>query len=76
MITGMVNAHREALIPLSVQDANRQEHAIDAVIDTGYTGGLTLPPALIAALGFTWRGYASAVLGDGTSHCISVMASR
>ena len=56
MITGMVNAHREALIPLSVQNANGQARAIDAVIDTGYTGGLTLPSALIAALGLTWRG--------------------
>ena len=54
MSTGMVNAHREAMIPLSVQDANGQGHVIDAVIDTGYTGCLTLPPVLIAALGFTW----------------------
>ena len=75
MITGMVNAHREALIPLSVQDANGQEHAIDAVIDTGYTGGLTLPPALIAALGLTWRGYASAVLGDGSLQQFEVYAA-
>ena len=43
MITGMVNAHREATSPLSVPDANGQRHAIDAVIDTGYTGCLTLP---------------------------------
>jgi clan AA aspartic protease len=75
MITGMVNAYREALIPLSVQDVNGQEHAIDAVIDTGYTGGLTLPPALIAALGLTWRGYASAVLGDGSLQRFAVYAA-
>jgi len=75
MITGMVTVHREALIPLSVQDANGQEHTIDAVIDTGYTGGLTLPPALVAALGLTWRGYASAVLGDGSLSDYTVSAS-
>jgi predicted aspartyl protease len=57
MSTGMVNAHCEAIIPLSVQDANGQGHMIDAVTDTGYTGCLTLPPTLIAALGLTWKGY-------------------
>ena len=51
MIIGMVNAHREAIIALIVQDANGQGHAIDAVIDTGFTGFLTLPPARIAVLG-------------------------
>jgi predicted aspartyl protease len=75
MITGMVNAPCEALIPLRVQDANGHEHAIEAVIDTGYTGGLTLPPVLITTLGLTWRGYASAVLGDGNLQQFEVYAA-
>jgi predicted aspartyl protease len=75
MITGRVNAYREALIPLSVQDADGYGYALDAVIDTGYTGSLTLPPALIAALGLTWRGYVSAVLGDGSLQQFEVYAA-
>jgi clan AA aspartic protease len=75
MITGRVTAHREALIPVSVQDATGQGHTMDAVIDTGYTGDLTLPPALIAALGLPWRGYASAVLGDGSVQQVAVYAA-
>ncbi len=39
MITGMVNTHREAIIPLSVQDDYGQRHAIDAVIDTNQETG-------------------------------------
>jgi clan AA aspartic protease len=75
MIIGMVNAHREATIPLSVQDASGQVHEIEAVIDTGFTGFLTLPPSLIAALGLSWRGYASAVLGDGSLQQFDVYAA-
>ena len=75
MIIGIVNAYREATIRLSVQDANGQGHNIEAVIDTGFTGFLTLPPALITALGLTWRGYASAVLGDGSLRQFDVYAA-
>jgi predicted aspartyl protease len=75
MIIGRVNAHREALIPLNVQDANGHGRALDAIIDTGFTGSLTLPPALIVTLGLTWRGYASAILGDGSLQQFEVYAA-
>jgi predicted aspartyl protease len=51
MIKGRVNAHREALIPLPLRDSQGEERAIEAVIDTGYNGFLTLPPDLIKLLG-------------------------
>jgi predicted aspartyl protease len=75
MIIGVVNAYREATIGLIVQDANGGGHDIDAVIDTGFTGFLTLPTALIAVLGLTWRGYASAVLGDGSLQQFDIYAA-
>jgi predicted aspartyl protease len=75
MIIGVVNAHREATIGLIVQEANGRGHDLDAVIDTGFTGCLTLPTALIATLGLTWRGYASAVRGDGSLQQFDVYAA-
>jgi len=54
MINGNVNTDLEATILLVVQDVNGQPHDIDAVIDTGFSGFLTLPPALIFALGLPW----------------------
>ena len=36
MMTGTVNAHREAILRLTVRDANGQEHERDAVVDTGF----------------------------------------
>ena len=56
MITGIVSADYEPIIRLTLQDSNGQEHEREAVVDTGFTGWLTLPPNVIAGLGFSWNG--------------------
>ena len=43
-----------------------QEKQIEAVLDTGYTGSLTLPSAMVSALDLPFRGRESVVLGDGS----------
>ena len=50
MITGVVNAHREATICLLLQAADGRDQEIEAILDTGFNGSLTLPPSVIAAL--------------------------
>lgn len=75
MIIGIVNANLEATIRLIVRGAQGQEQEIEAVIDTGFTGSLTLPAALIAALGLAWRGHAQAELADGSLHLFDVYAA-
>ena len=44
MITGTVSVNREPIIRISVQDAHGQSHELNAVLDTGFNGWLTLPP--------------------------------
>ena len=51
MITGQVTVYREAVISLSVKGPEGQSREIDAVIDTGFNGFLTLPASLIQELG-------------------------
>jgi clan AA aspartic protease len=68
MITGVVRA-REALIRLKVRGPRGRERTIEAVVDTGYTGSLTLPPTLIAALGLRWQSLDRGTLADG-SECL------
>ena len=66
MIRGAVNAVYEATIRLVGQDANGQPHEVEAVIDTGFTGFLSLPLALIAALGMPWLCRQQGILADGS----------
>jgi predicted aspartyl protease len=44
MMTGIVNAKGEAIVRIVVGNLGTQRLVVDAVIDTGYTGYLTLPP--------------------------------
>jgi clan AA aspartic protease len=67
MIHGSVNARREATIRLLVRGPHGQEQDVDAVIDTGFTGQLTLPTALVVGLGLVGRGHGRAILADGSS---------
>jgi clan AA aspartic protease len=66
MIGGTVNAEREAIISLTVIGDSGYKVRLDAVVDTGYNGWLTLPSELIAELGFAWQGRCNSLLADGS----------
>lgn len=66
MMTGTINSDLEALLQLTVQDANGQPHLVEAVVDTGFNGFLTLPPAFIAAMGLQWLCRQQGQLADGS----------
>ena len=66
MIHGAVNAALEAVLPLSVQGADGRAQEVEAVIDTGFSGFLTLPSALVTAFGLGFDGVGWGVLADGT----------
>ena len=63
MMTGVVRA-REGRIRLTVRGPGGQEEEIDAVIDTGYTASLSVPPALVASLGLPWTSFGRGILAD------------
>ncbi len=50
MIQGLVNAAYEAIVVLSLQGPAGQVRDIEAVVDTGYSGFLTLPTVVVAEL--------------------------
>jgi clan AA aspartic protease len=66
MIYGVVNLRCEATLPLVIRNSNGQQQAIDTVIDTGFSGFLSLPSAIIAALDLPWSASDIATLGDGS----------
>ena len=71
MMTGVVRA-REARIRLKIRGPGGQEQEIEAVIDTGFTGWLTLPPALVAALALPWQSFGRGILADGSEGLFDV----
>jgi predicted aspartyl protease len=56
MIHGVVSRNSEATISLVIVNENRQTKLITAVIDTGYTGFLSLPSEIITELNLSWTG--------------------
>jgi clan AA aspartic protease len=55
-----------------VRGPEGQEQEIEAVIDTGFDGSLTLPPPLIAALDLVWRRRGRALLADGSQSLFDI----
>jgi clan AA aspartic protease len=69
MMNGRVNQNCEATIRFVVSNENEQRQVVDAVIDTGFTGFLTLPVAVIENLGLRLYSREEGTLGDGST-CI------
>lgn len=65
MITGKVTANLEAVISLEIIGSRKQTQQVEAVIDTGFNGYLTLPSHLINRLKLQLAGNRRATLGDG-----------
>ena len=65
MITGKITTNREAIIELEVIGLNQSREKVEAVIDTGFNGYLTLPNDLINYLNLQRAGSRHVTLGDG-----------
>ncbi|MBW3539546.1 MAG: clan AA aspartic protease [Planctomycetes bacterium] len=75
MIVGIVQ-RREALIRLTVRGFRGLEQEINAVVDSGYTGWLTLPTAVIAALNLPWQTFGRGMLADGSVSAFDVYRAK
>ena len=64
MIRGVVNDAHEAVVALSLQGPAGQAQNIEAVIDTGYSGFLTLPGTLVTELGLPFAHVGRALLAN------------
>lgn len=65
MIAGLVTGDRQAVIHLTVRGPAGQEQEIEAIIDTGFDGWISLPSSVIVPLGLVWRQRGRALLADG-----------
>ena len=72
MIEGAVNANLEAVVTLPLQDSSGQTREVEAVVDTGFNGYLTLPPMLVEDLDLPVVGDSEATLADGSQAAFDV----
>ena len=72
MIQGVVNAAYEPVVSLTVQGPSGQSPEIEAIVDTGFSEFLTLPPALVTDLRLPSVTSASAILADGSEATFDV----
>src|ERR1700730_6210313 len=75
MIVGIVMA-REPLVRLTIRGYRGRQQEIEAVVDTGYTGWLTLPPTVIRALNLRWRSFGRGTLADGSVRFFDVYQAK
>ena len=66
MIRGEVDARREARVPLTLRGPSGRQRDEQVLIDTGYTGDITLPIEVVRELGLNWHSTAFGELADGT----------
>ena len=64
MIEGVVNAAHEAVVALHLQGPEGRTRDIEAVVDTGYSGFLTLPTSLVAQLELPFAYMGQALLAN------------
>ncbi|MCY2994314.1 MAG: clan AA aspartic protease [Planctomycetota bacterium] len=76
MIRGVVNARREAIVPLRMRGPGGDEMTLDAVVDSGFTAALALPVAVVAALGLARQSTGGAVLADGSVRQFDIYAAE
>lgn len=75
-MTGVVSADLEPMLQLTVHDTGGRPHDLEAVIDTGFNGFVTLPPLLIAALRLPWLCRQQGQLADGSVLTFDVHTAR
>lgn len=75
MIQGVVSQRCEAILPLVIGGVSGQRQVVDAVIDTGFNGFLSLPSAIIAALDLSWNASDIVTLGDGSETLFDLYAA-
>ncbi len=79
-VSGIVSAEREAVVRLTVFGGSAGDPGgsveVEAILDTGFTGHLTLSPALVAELGLPLLGSRNSVLADGRRVALDVYRAR
>ena len=76
MIKGRVTADRTPIIRLEVWDESGVSHALAVVLDTGFSGDISLPTTTIARLGLRPTGQRTFTLANGGVSIMNTYVAR
>ncbi len=76
MISGSVNKNREVRVGIAIQAPGGPPHELEALVDTGFNGSLTLPKVIAKELALPWRTRGSFRLADGTKARFDIYAAE
>ena len=65
MIRGSLSERLEPLVVLEISNGDGHYHPFEALLDTGFSAHLTLPPDAVSRLGLKHARYTSVTLADG-----------
>jgi predicted aspartyl protease len=66
MMQGFVNQNCEAIVRIAIGHDNNPKIIVETLIDTGFTGFISLPLSIINILGLPWHFRDVGTLGDGS----------
>jgi clan AA aspartic protease len=72
----VVSGGREAVVPLAILGSDGTRVEVEAAIDTGFTGHLTLPADVVRSLALSRRGFVEVELADGSTTALGVYDAR
>lgn len=70
-----MNLNYEAVVTLAIRN-QKILRSIEGVVDTGFTGFLSLPKSIIAELKLTWKYRDRATLGDGSETVFDIYSAN
>ena len=72
MIRGATNERLQLMVVIEISNGDGQYHSVEALLDTGFTQHLTLPPDEIARLGLEYAERIPMILANGQRIEVSV----
>ncbi len=76
MIRGRINERLEPVVEVSILDDHDIAHSFEFILDTGFSGHLTLPSDVIDRLGLSYSGQRAVAVADGFVHNVDVFTAR
>lgn len=76
MISGTITRELDAIVSIILLDAEGSRPALDFVVDTGFSGAMSMPVSWIKAMNYPWSRSTTSILADGSVIDVDVYEGR